>query len=120
MNIQAAHEALLQAAREQRTISYGEIIALAELKLTGDALSGALGHLFYDIVQAERAKDPNAPMLSAVALPKDGNRPSKGFFDLARDLERLHSTQPADEDRFWVEELKRVYAYWGGEDSPLF
>lgn len=70
MNTKAAHQALLQAARDRTTIHYGEIVALAELKLTGEALSGQLGWLFHDIVQTELAKDPAAPMLSAVALPK--------------------------------------------------
>lgn len=113
MNTKAAHQALLQAARDRTTITYGEIIALAELKLTGDALSGELGRLFFEIVQSELAKDHAAPMLSAIALPKDGNRPSKGFFDLARELDRLQNTSAAVEDAFWVGEMNRVYAYWG-------
>jgi hypothetical protein len=112
MNTKAAHQALLQAARDQTTITYGEIVGLAGLTLTGDALSGQLGWLFHDIVQSELAKDPDAPMLSAVALPKDGNRPSAGFFELARQLKRLDSTRSTDEDGFWVRELKRVYEYW--------
>jgi hypothetical protein len=76
-----------------------------------------LGWLFHDIVQSELAKDPDAPMLSAVALPKDGNRPSAGFFELARQLKRLDSTNPAAEDAFWVRELKRVYAYWSADEA---
>lgn len=112
MNLKAAHAALLDAARTQTTVSYADIIHVAGLTLSGDALSGALGYLFYDIVQAELAKDPNAPMLSAIALPKEGNRPSKGFFDLARELGRLESTLPKDEDAFWVKEVNKVYAYW--------
>jgi hypothetical protein len=112
MNMKAAHEALRQAAREQRTISYGEVISLADLRLTGDALSGELGRLFYDIVMAELAKDPDAPMLSAVALPKDGTRPGKGFFIFARDLGRLNSTDPDTEDAFWIKELNAAFAYW--------
>lgn len=112
MNFKAAHATLLDAARTQTTVSYTDIIHAAGLTLSGDALSGALGRLFYDIVQAELAQNPDAPMLSAIALPKDGNRPSKGFFDLARELGRLGSTLPKDEDAFWVSEMNKVYAYW--------
>lgn len=117
MNTKSTHQALLQAARDRTTITYGEIVGLAGLTLTGDALSGQLGRLFYDIVQTELAKDPDAPMLSAVALPKDGNRPSDGFFELARQLKRLQSTNYAAEDAFWVRELKRVYEYWGASEA---
>jgi hypothetical protein len=113
MNTKAAHQALLQAAKARQTISYADVIGIAELKMSGDALSGALGRLFYDIVMAELAQNPDAPMLSAVALPKHENRPSKGFFDLARDLKRLNSNQPKDEDQFWIAELNKVYDFWG-------
>ena len=60
MNTKAAHQALLQAARDRTTITYGEIVGLAGLMLTGDALSGQLGWLFHDIVQSELAQDPDA------------------------------------------------------------
>lgn len=102
----------MEAAREQRTVSYGEIIRLAELKSSADALRGELGRLLGEIVESEIAKDPDAPMLSAVAIPVDGNRPGKGFFDLARELRRLDSTRETDEDTFWIIELNRVYAYY--------
>lgn len=112
MNVKAAHRALLDAAREQRTVGYGEIIRLAELRSSGDALRGELGRLLGEIVESEIAQDPAAPMLSAEAMPADGNRPSKGFFDLARELRRLDSTRETDEDTFWIAELNRVYAYY--------
>lgn len=117
MNVKAAHEALLAVAREQRTITYGEVISVAGIRLPGDALSGALGHLFYEIVMAELAKDPTAPMLSAVALPKNETRPSKGFFELARELGRLESVSARDEDIFWLNELKAAYGYWGKQEE---
>lgn len=110
MNIKAAHAALLDAARNNTTINYKAVIDLAELSHQGDALSGALGRLFYEIVQTELARDPDAPMLSAVALPTNGNKPSNGFFELARDLGRLEVG--ANEDAFWIEELNACYAYW--------
>jgi len=40
MNTKAAHQALLQTARDQTIITYGEIIGLAGQTLMGDALSG--------------------------------------------------------------------------------
>lgn len=110
MNIKAAYDLLLNTARHNKTISYKEVIQCAEIPYSGQALSGALGQLFYDIVQAELTKNPSAPMLSAVALPTNGNKPSKGFFDLARELGRLE--YGADEDTFWIEELTHCYAYW--------
>ena len=117
MNITAAHERLLEAARTESIVYYSELITLAGIKGTSGMISGALGRLLYDIVMAEKAKDKKAPMLSAAALPKDGNRPAAGFFELARELGRLDSTNPAVEDAFWSDELNRVYQYWQPKDE---
>jgi len=47
-------------------------------------------------------------MLTAVVVRKDSGRPGDGFFELARKLGR----DTTDRERFWIEELNRVYAYW--------
>lgn len=113
MNVKAVHEALLDVARQETVITYGQIIPIAEMSGMGEGVGGALGRLFGTIVRAEIARDANAPMLSAVAVSTEKNRPSKGFFDLARELGRLTSTDEKVETAFWTAELKRVYAYFG-------
>lgn len=114
MNVKAAHEALLEAARNNTTIAYGDLIQIGEIdpagKMGSDAISGALGRLLYDIVHAELAQNPKAPMLSAIALPKHGNEPAEGFYVLAEGLGRYQTGE--DKMAFWVKELNACYAYW--------
>jgi hypothetical protein len=106
------HERLIQAARERNYVTYAEISKLAGFQVTGGALSNQLGELFHAVVMEDLAQDGQRPILSAVALGKDGVRPGNGFFRLARDLKRLQSTIPRVEDAFWVRELNALYAYW--------
>ncbi|HRF94990.1 MAG TPA: hypothetical protein PLZ51_07345, partial [Aggregatilineales bacterium] len=90
---------------------------LGELSGMGEAVGGALGRLLGAIVRTEIARDTNAPMLSAVAISSEKNRPSKGFFDLARELGRMTSSDEKSETKFWLAEVQRVYAYYG--DNPI-
>ncbi len=113
MNIKAVHEKLVATARDQDTVTYGELIPLGGLShFTGDALSGALGRLLYDVVMVEIKENPDAPMLSAVAVSSSDNAPSKGFYELAREMGRLHTNNPDSELAFWMKELKACYNYW--------
>lgn len=113
MYSKAVHEYLITVAKTAEDwATYKRVIELAGLQLTGDALSGALGRVFYEVVQEDLAQDVTRPMLSAIALPVGGSRPSKGFFDLARELGRLKSNNPDIEDKFWLDEVKALRAYW--------
>jgi hypothetical protein len=109
---QAVHERLIQVAHEQGYVQYKEVADLAGIRITGGALSDALKHLLRDITLQDLASDPLRPMICAVALGKDAVRPGNGFFELARELKRLHSAEPRVEDAFWVRELKALYEYW--------
>ncbi|MBZ0317128.1 MAG: hypothetical protein K8L91_11970 [Anaerolineae bacterium] len=113
MYSKVVHEHLIQVARTSDDwVTYKEVIDFAGLRLIGDALSGALGRVFYEVVQEDLAQDATRPMLSSIALPVGGSRPSKGFFDLARELGRLKSNNPDIEDEFWLGEVKALRAYW--------
>lgn len=45
------------------------------------------------------------PLISAMVVNKDTQRPGRGFFNLARDL----GCSVVDEDTFWSNELNRIY-----------
>jgi hypothetical protein len=49
-------------------------------------------------------------MLSAMTVNKN-DQPSKGFFDLARQLGKLAADDPA-EQAFWESERRAVYKTW--------
>ena len=110
----AVHERLMAAAKtEDEFVLYPEIIALAGLgHLTGDALSGALGRLFYAVIQQDMASDPARPMLSSVAFSSMTMTPGSGYYTLAREMERLHSKDEKQELAFWLNELKSLRIYW--------
>ncbi len=50
-------------------------------------------------------------MLSAVVVRKEDGLPGQGFFDLAKDLGR----SVTDQDAFWINEVRKVYSYWGSQ-----
>lgn len=110
----AVHDRLIEAGKtDEDFVLYPEVIQLAGLgHLTGDASSGALGRLFFAIIEQDLAAYPNRPMLSAVAVASTTMTPSGGFYALARDMKKLHSTDEKQELAFWLQELRLLREYW--------
>ena len=50
------------------------------------------------------------PMISALVIVQGENRPGSGFWVCASDLGKF--IMGGDEDRFWSNELRRVWEYW--------
>jgi hypothetical protein len=48
-------------------------------------------------------------MLTAVVINHENNRPSEGFFKLAKEL---HHIKAVEFDEFWIVELKRAHEFW--------
>lgn len=66
-----------------------------------------LGHLLGEISEAE--SEAGRGMLSALVVHKSGDmQPGPGFFDLAKRLG--HDT--SDIEKFWIQEVKKVFAAW--------
>jgi hypothetical protein len=114
MNVLPVHERLIAAAKtEEEFVFYSEVIELGGLKhLGGDALSGALGRLLYEVDQHDWTQDPERPMLSAIAVSSQTMTPSGGFYTFARDLGKLQSKEERAELAFWLRELKALRDYW--------
>jgi hypothetical protein len=100
------YKRLTEAAAAQRVVYYSQIASIANLDMTNPPDRAEIGRLPGEISEAEH--EQGRPLLSAVAISHDGNRPGDGFFTLAREL-GLH--RGSDDDAFWTAELERVHRY---------
>lgn len=103
------YSALIQAARVRGTVKYQELAHLVGLPLSGNFMSKRIG----EILGAVSANEVNhgRPMLSAIAVLQEG-RPGKGFFDFARHLGLLATSDPSGEAAFWEEQTRQIYDIW--------
>lgn len=95
---------LIEVARSESLITYGELEAIAELRAV------SIGPLVLDEISRNEASE-GRPLLSAVVVNSDTRSPGDGFYRLASELGRAASADPDLE--FWVAELKAAYEYWG-------
>ncbi len=100
---------LITAARYRGTVTYQELAELVGLPTHGSHMGAELGAYLGAISEDEVQQ--GRPMLSAIAVGKNG-RPGGGFFPFAKELGRLASDEPADQQAFWEAEKKVVYATW--------
>jgi len=98
---------LIEIAKKQDTISYSELVKRVQI-ISLEASSYPLADMLGEISTAEDAAGRG--MLSVVVVRKENHRPGKGFFELAKTLGR----DVSDKDKFWVNEVKRVYSSWSG------
>ncbi|MEO8610943.1 MAG: HNH endonuclease [Chloroflexota bacterium] len=115
--IKTIHGHMVHAARkdnddEDSLVFYSKIIHMADIGHYGEGVGGALGHIFYEINEYDRAQDPNRPMLSAVAVSSEEMKPGRGFYDLARDYRKYRGKSEREEFEFWLKELKALRDYW--------
>ena len=100
---------LITAAKYRGTVTYQEIAKILGLPLSGNYMGTEIGHLVGEISEDE--VQAGRPMLSAVVVNTTG-KPGPGFFELARHLNRLDSSDRDTEARFWEKELRAVYEQW--------
>ncbi|MBA7631262.1 hypothetical protein ES703_38792 [subsurface metagenome] len=101
-------ELLIETARSEKTITYAEVGKLANLSMVNPHHRTELADTLDEINREER--ENGGPMLSVVVVQKDSKRPGRGFFVLARDLQR--QAPDIDDETFFVGELNRVYEYY--------
>jgi hypothetical protein len=100
---------LITAASYRGTVTYQEIALIMKLPLTGSHMAREVGQILGEISEDE--VNNSRPMLSAVAVSKDG-RSSEGFFGLAESLGCLTDRDKAKDIEFWESEKKSVYKTW--------
>ena len=103
---------LSKIAESGQTITYGRVARLAG----GNPLrpSTTLFRMLTEI--AEQENDSGRPLLSVVVVRADTGMPGAGFFDLARRLGLLDSSDGSDEEVFFRDELRRVHEHWAEEN----
>ena len=106
------YRVLVDIARKERTITYGEIANIIGLDMSNPLHRKEIGDLLGEISRYEVLH--GRPMLSAVVIHKENNRPGKGFFQLAQELGIYDGS---DDSKFFVEELKKVYQHWSNRFS---
>lgn len=102
-----AKDILSACAKQRQMIPYSDFVArLRSIQI--DAHDQRLAHFLEEISTEESAAGRG--MLTALVVHKRGDmQPGPGFFDLAQRLG--HDT--SDIVKFWIEEVKRVFAAWG-------
>ena len=101
-----AKELLIARAKLRGMMPYSEIatnIKAVQLQAHDKRLFDLLGEL------SEEEHAEGRGMISAMVVHKTGDmEPGEGFFELAVKL----GSDTSDKTKFWVEELKKIYAYW--------
>ena len=103
---------LIKAAQYRGIIYYTQVAKVLGIKELGHHMSREVGQILGEISEDEHRA--GRPMPSAVAVAARGY-PSKGFFNLARDLGKLSSKTSKEEHNFWKTEKDRVYSMWKDE-----
>jgi hypothetical protein len=101
-----AKELLVARAKVRGMIPYSELVAkITSIRL--EAHDQRLFHLLGELSEEEDASGRG--MLSVIVVHKSGDmQPGPGFFELAKNLGR----DTSDILKCWIEELKKVHAYW--------
>lgn len=98
---------VLQAcARARQMIPYSNFVQRLSA-ITIEAHDPRLAHFLEEITSEESAAKRG--MLTALVVHKTGDfQPGPGFFELARNL----GYQFTDIEKFWIQEVKRVFEIW--------
>ena len=100
---------LIRAAQHHGIVTYQELADLVGLPLQGNYMGKELGHYTGEISREE--SEHGRPMLSAIVVGSSG-KPGGGFFGLAKELGKLTSDDPAEQNAFWEAEKRAVYETW--------
>lgn len=108
MEYQAVHDRLVQAARAQQLVHYGELGKMLGLDMENPHFAAQVGKVLDRINEDESAA--GRPMISAIVVSKDTMLPGSGFFKLGQELRQTLAGE--DEMGFAIRQIKRVHDYW--------
>jgi hypothetical protein len=110
---------LRKVAREQSTITYGELAEeivrdgpMDEFSPFGAPMAAILAQANYEEQEAG-----HFPLLSVLVILKDGGLPGNGFFQFARELGMSVGPSADAKLEFWASQIKACHEYWSGR-SP--
>ena len=107
---QALYEKLQNVARQRQLISYSEAGSIVGLNMKRPPDRVILANLLNEICAYE--VELKRPMLAAIVVRKNSKRPGPGFYKLARELGKLQSEEPSNEQNFLKSEQEQVYKNW--------
>lgn len=107
---QQIYERLKEVARNGDLTTYGEIAPLANLNMETPDDRGKIAHILGDISTYEH--EAGRPMLSAIVVLAGIGYPGDGFYTLARQLGVHHGKKEFEDLDFFVQEVKKVHAFW--------
>ena len=100
-----ARQVMIVAAKNESTITYSELVnGISAIEFIPHDFK--LFHLLGQISMAEHLEGRG--MLTAVVIRKEDGFPGQGFFDLAMEL----GLDSADQDKFWIQQLRDVFQAW--------
>ena len=106
---QTIYERLIEVAQVREYVNYSDVAPMAGLNMESPADRNEMSDILDGISQAEHYA--GRPLLSAVVIRRDKNKPGRGFFVLAR---RLGLYGGGDDLGYWLAELRRVHDHWAG------
>jgi len=121
--VMKAYSELMGVAQKGELITYSQL-GIGKLRISRDWLYPKIGWTIGACSCYEWME--NRPLISALVISKETNRPSKGFWGLpgipsslrmsARvdELDPLLTTSP-EQDEFWAREVDKVYREWQGK-----
>lgn len=101
-----ARQVMIQCAKARQMIPYSDLVArISTIRL--EAHDARLSHFLGEVASEEDERGRG--LLTVVVVHKSGDmQPGPGFFELAQSRGR----NTADIVECWVDELKKVFAYW--------
>lgn len=103
------YDLLVAVARGQGRTTYGDLVHdVRSIHLEPD--SRAFHAMLGDV--SRRSFDDGGPLLSAIVVLKDEQRPGGGFYELARQLGFDVAEDEGAELRFFGEQLAAVHDWW--------
>lgn len=103
-----ATEVLTEVARGRGMITYGDLSRMLARRVPSTPLDphyGPMPHLLDEVNRHVRERQPDAPLLTALVVGADTNRPGGGFFKLAEDL----GYSVVDRDVFWAGQVEACH-----------
>jgi len=100
---------LITAARYRGVVTYQHLARLAGLPLRGSNMGKEIGMYLGAVSEAEHTL--GRPLLSVLAI-STRDSPGRGFFGIAKKLEKFSGSTREDKKDFWLKEREAVYKTW--------
>lgn len=66
---------------------------------------------------SKQSQSQHGLLLSACVVLKDTGRPSKGFFDMSRDMGLLKGRSHEADEEFWLGQMKKIRQFWASQNN---